>query len=576
MTDATTAEEKVPITLLSGFLGSGKTSTLKNLLENTEGIKVGVIVNDVASVNIDAKLIRSKSSNMIQLENGCACCSLADELLTSVDQILSASSSPPPSSSSSQMPSLSSSSLQNRKLDALVVELSGVADPVSVKNSWKVAEMAQHPATTKSTMAKVVTLVDACTFGTDWMTMDEAGQRRGWVMTSDMNQGGDDCIAGRRVTELLAEQVEAADLILVNKIDLAGPHQVQIASAVAQGINEKATIQQVQFGEVSPTQILGDVLLPPQQQKEEEEKKTSCCSNPSCPSNQKQKEEEEEASNQEEETVSATTSTCGSSKTKSAESTAQQGCTNSKCADTSCTDSDCGKDTAAETNSEDDDEVVTIDIHSHSHDFSTESLGITSFVYKRDRPFHPKRLLNVLNEWPVPIKDDLDLTIMQEASSDYEMLVDGQHVPKNPFAGVLRSKGFCWVAPQKWYGANNDAFRHDTAMHWSHAGKHFGIAVAGKWWATIPQEAIRKFMNEQEFNRMVKDDFVSLEWGDRRQEIVFIGANISEEEITKALDACLLTNSQMKVYRKRWEDHNSRQMVDMEVLGGGLFQGDAM
>jgi CobW/HypB/UreG, nucleotide-binding domain len=91
----------VPVTLLSGFLGTGKTSTLKHLLENTENVKIGVIVNDVASVNVDAKLVSRQTNNgeMIELQNGCACCSLADELMFSVEKIV-----------------------QGRNLDALVVE----------------------------------------------------------------------------------------------------------------------------------------------------------------------------------------------------------------------------------------------------------------------------------------------------------------------------------------------------------------------------------------------------------------------------------------------------------------------
>jgi hypothetical protein len=104
------AAPKVPIVLLSGFLGAGKTCTLQHLLENTDGVKIGIIVNDVASVNIDAKLVSSSMNGVVELQNGCACCSLADELLTSVDLLLG-----------------------NHELDAVVVELSGVADPVAIQ-----------------------------------------------------------------------------------------------------------------------------------------------------------------------------------------------------------------------------------------------------------------------------------------------------------------------------------------------------------------------------------------------------------------------------------------------------------
>lgn len=92
----------VPMTLLSGFLGTGKSTTLKHLLENTQGLKIGVVVNDVAAVNIDAKLIANQTkgaTDMVELQNGCACCSIADELFTSVEKLC-----------------------RNRKLDAIVVE----------------------------------------------------------------------------------------------------------------------------------------------------------------------------------------------------------------------------------------------------------------------------------------------------------------------------------------------------------------------------------------------------------------------------------------------------------------------
>lgn len=92
--------QPVPMTLLAGFLGTGKTTTLKHLLENTEGVKIGVIVNDVAAVNIDAKLVAGNAKgDMVELQNGCACCSIADELFLSVEKLVT-----------------------NRQLDAVIVE----------------------------------------------------------------------------------------------------------------------------------------------------------------------------------------------------------------------------------------------------------------------------------------------------------------------------------------------------------------------------------------------------------------------------------------------------------------------
>ena len=122
---------QVPTILLAGFLGSGKTSTLKHLLENDSGLRIGTIVNDVAAVNIDAKLVggvgasnsgddNQAEDGVVELQNGCACCSIADELFTSVRRLTRDG---------------------ERELDAIVVELSGVADPVAVRDNWKQAEL---------------------------------------------------------------------------------------------------------------------------------------------------------------------------------------------------------------------------------------------------------------------------------------------------------------------------------------------------------------------------------------------------------------------------------------------------
>ena len=159
-------EPMVPITLLSGFLGSGKTTTLQHLLENKDGLKIGVIVNDVASVNIDAKLVKNSGSadsetennmvargdGIIELQNGCACCSLADELLPTVETLLNTKSS------------------NGQAFDAVVIELSGVGDPIAIQQHWKNSKANGAPVAQRAELKRVVTLIDASTFGTDWMT----------------------------------------------------------------------------------------------------------------------------------------------------------------------------------------------------------------------------------------------------------------------------------------------------------------------------------------------------------------------------------------------------------------------
>ena len=502
--EPSTTEKKVPITLLSGFLGTGKTSTLQHLLENTQGLKIGVIVNDVASVNIDAKLVSGSNRGVVELQNGCACCSLAEELLTSVDALLGSNDN------------------KRRDLDAVVVELSGVADPIAIKSNWQNAKVNGHPVTNRAEVAQIVTLVDASTFGTDWMTWDVAGERQGWV---DPN---DECAAQRKVPELLAEQVEAANVILINKIDLAGPEQVKVASALAKSMNKDAVLEEVLYGKVAPQQILRTLS----------HDQDHNCHDPDC------NDTSHSHSHDHGHAETCSDPDCMDKSHSHDHKSHEESHSHNHAHDsTACTDPDCSDPTHTHS-------------HSHSHATSTDNLGIVNFVYRANRPFNTKKLLTLLNQWPVPIKDDLDLSVLQDAQLEgYE--IDGQSEIGSPFVGVLRSKGFCWFAPTRWSGPKEDVWRHDTAMYWSHAGKHFGISSAGKFWATISREQMKQYFadNIGEYERILREDFVSEEFGDRRQEIVFIGVNIKEDDISFALDQCLLTEKGMDRYRQELQNY---------------------
>ena len=510
--------QPVPITLLSGFLGTGKTTTLKHLLENTDNVKIGVIVNDVASVNIDAKLVAGENpiEGMIELQNGCACCSLADELFFSVDNIL-----------------------KDRQLDAIVVELSGVGDPMAIKNNWL---MAPPFIKEKANVAKVVTVLDAASFGTDFMTWDMARERKGWVSPSEEFGPG-----VRKVSELLAEQVEAADLILLNKIDMAeNEEQIQVAESVAKALNEKAELLRVEFGKIAPAMVLGDLIT-----KQEQDCKDPDCSDP----------------------------------THSHSHSHDHACSDPDCTDEShshahdhaCSDPECSDESHSHSHSHehsdacnDPDCTDPSHSHSHSHATSTDQLGIVNFVYKASVPFHPERIMNVLNKWPVPVKDTLDLQLLRDAQTDgFEVGGQVQTESESPFVGALRSKGFCWFAPNKWSGANDDAWRHDTAMFWSHAGKGFAISSAGKWWGTLDREQMKKYfvLNMKEYDRILKEDFVTEEFGDRRNELVFIGVNLDEKRITDTLNECLLTEEEMDKYRQQLRNYRDTTIT----TSGGLF-----
>ncbi|KAL9183687.1 hypothetical protein ACHAXT_004543 [Thalassiosira profunda] len=464
---------KVPITVLSGFLGAGKTTALKRLLENTEGIKVGTIVNDMASVNIDAKLIsnpmsgggansnvvgKGSTSGTVELQNGCACCSLSDELLTSISDLM-----------------------KGRELDAIVVELSGVADPAAVKQNWEQAVRNKHPCTESAELGRIVT-----------------------------------------VPELLAEQVEAADTLILNKIDLSKGEQLNTAKLVVRNLNKDAELIETAFGEMTPDKIIGNAFGTPVQLEDAGHSHShdhgASCSDPDCTDvSHSHAHEHGEASCSEPE--------CTDTSHSHSHSHSSEACSDPDCSDTS---------------------------HSHSHDHtattSTDNLGISSFVYKSSRPFDARKLQRLLLTWPIPVMEELNLV---ELEKELEK-ADEEESAQSPFVGVLRSKGFAWVAPSIMSGPFNDLERHDMAMYWSHAGKHFGLKEAGSWWASMGKEAMKTVFesNMAEYERIIREDFVSGEWGDRRQEIVFIGANIDEQGIRDALDDCLCTDEQIAEYKQ--------------------------
>jgi G3E family GTPase len=327
----------------------------------------------------------------------------------------------------------------------------------------------------------VVTLVDAATFGRDWMTWNTAGDREGWT------EEGDSCSEQLLITELLAEQVEAADTLLVNKCDLVkGGEQRQVEDMV-KGLNGKARIFKSEFGNAPVVEILKS----------------------------------------------------GGGREKEKELGEGGGCGDPTCSKPGCGD--------------------TGHSHTHSHDHedgAKEEMpvlsAITSFTYKAERPFNLERLLGILNTWPVPTKDTFDLEAVSKYRSQEAKMPDGRKI-SNPFISILRSKGFVWIAPVEWGGETEDSWRHDAAMYWSHAGKHFGINQAGKWWGTLEKEEIYRFLEgrEGEAERVFREDWKNDEFGDRRQEIVFIGVNYDEDKIREALDGALLDGEEWERYKEK-------------------------
>ena len=532
----------------------GKTTTLQNLLTNNEGLKIGIIVNDFASINIDAKLLNTNpfgsddnNSQMVKLQNGCACCSLADELMTSVNNLLES----------------------GLDFDAIVVELSGVADPKSVRRNWNEAELVRnicvmhemsiyyffchqwhsasflnwispidaiheikiqrnHPTTQLAKLEKVVTLVDSTNFGTNWMT---------WDTTKDRDWLDKDGVSHQMVSELLAEQVESADILLINKIDIANKDEIQVTTSMARSLNENAVLHEVEFGAISVTEVLG-LKTAAEVQSLEHHDHDSSHSHEHSHEHNKHKESE----------INSTNHSHSYDHDKQEHNDTDHSHTHShkheECNDTGHSHT-----------------------HSHSHSTHTENMGITNFVYKSGRPFNAHRLIATLNQWPIPQKEYLDLDYISESVKEQSPTNDDTS-EKSPFLGVLRSKGFCWLAPTNWHGNQSDSWRHDTVMYWSHAGRHFGMNTAGRWWGTIRKSKMKQYFagNMDEYDRIMREEWTSKEFGDRRQEIVFIGAGISEREITDALESCLCTDDEFEDYRK-----NLRETNEMMRMNTGSF-----
>ena len=226
-----------PMTLLSGFLGAGKTTTLTHLLTNRDDLKIAVLVNDVASVNVDAMSLRKTvieagpSVDMVQLENGCVCCSAAGDLVLGVATLLDKNYGEP--------------------FDHVVIELSGVADPANVQRTLELGGIA---------VDRKVALVDAHAFPEIINSIQSSGERDD--LTGHLHGADDEhshvaeCDVEKPVVELLLQQIEFSDVVLVNKCDLASADERGATLEACRALNKDASILSTTFGAASVVEIL--------------------------------------------------------------------------------------------------------------------------------------------------------------------------------------------------------------------------------------------------------------------------------------------------------------------------------